>query len=235
MPRFETTQWTLVLSARGDSKESREALEQLYLNYWPPLYSYIRSRGFNIENAEDLIQGFFTALIEKNYLKSVNRERGRFRTFLLTALKNFMLNEWRRDHAQKRKGSHPHLSLNFQSAEDRYQRIASSSLTPDLLYQRQWALSLINDVMNELHKEAEERKKGEVFNRLKMFISGKPHASMRYSNLAEELGMKEGAVKTAVHRLRRKFGDRLRDKIAQTLHDPGDVDNEINSLFEIFG
>ena len=232
--RFETTQWTIVMSASSDSEESREALEQLYVKYWHPLYAYIRSKGYNVEDAEDLIQSFFAKLIEKKYLKIVSRERGRFRTFLLTSMKRFMSNDWHRRHARKRKEAYPHLSLDFEAAEIRFQTVSSSNLTPDIIYQRQWAISLINEVMKDMQAEAAEKGKEKVFSHLREFISGGP-SGIPYHRVAEEIGMNEGAIKVAVHRLRKRFGERLRDKIAQTVRSPEEVEEEIHSLFMIFG
>lgn len=226
---FETTQWTLVVAA-GDSQhpDSRAALEELCQAYWYPLYAYLRRRGYKKEESEDLVQGFFVQLLEKNYIKAADPERGRFRSFLLTSVKNYAANEWDRRSAAKRGGTATTLSLDFQDAEGRYVVEPADERTPEEEFDRGWAIAQLEQVLERMRDEAGEN--DERFAALQGFLTGAGE-DVRYKDVAERLGMSEGAVKVAVHRLRQRFGTILRAEVARTLADPADVDDEIRHLF----
>ena len=228
---FDTTQWTLVVAA-GDSQHpgSREALADLCRSYWYPLYAYLRRRGYPREEAEDLVQGFFTQLLDKNYIKAADKERGRFRSFLLASLKNFAANEWDRKKAEKRGGAATTLSLDFETAEGRYHIEPVDEQTPEQVFDRDWAVSQLEHVLERMRSEGAG---GERFELLKGFLTGEGE-DIRYKDAAVRLGMTEGAVKVAVHRLRQRFGSLLRDEVARTLNDSADVDDEIRHLFAAF-
>jgi len=227
--RFPTTQWHLVLIAgEGLSRESQEALATLCRTYWYPLYGFIRRQGYPPEEAKDLTQGFFTRLLEKRYLRDYQRERGRFRSFLLASLKHFLANErdWAR--AQKRGGGTLTLSLEgiIDTGEHRYSLEPRSNLTPERIFEKQWALTMLDQVLLRLGKESEH------FDRLKSFLVG-DEARIPYRQLANELGTTEGALKVSVHRLRRRFREILREEISHTVSDPGEVQDEIRYLMGI--
>lgn len=219
--------------AAGDSQnpDSRAALADLCQDYWYPLYAYLRQRGYPQEEAEDLVQGFFAQLLEKNYLKAADRERGRFRSFLLTALKNYAANEWDRRTAQKRGGSTPPLSLDFENAEGRYTIEPADERTPEQEYDRGWATAQLEQVLTRMRAEAGEG--DERFALLQGFLTGEAD-DIPYREVAERLDISEGAVKVAVHRLRQRFGAVLREEVARTLADPADVDDELRHLFAAF-
>jgi RNA polymerase sigma-70 factor (ECF subfamily) len=229
---FETTQWTLVVAA-GDPQhpESRAALADLCQSYWYPLYVYLRRRGYPQQEAEDLVQGFFAQLLEKNYIKAADRERGRFRSFLLTSLKNYAANEWDRRTALKRGGDATTLSLDFEDAEGRYVIEPADERTPEQEFDRGWAFAQLRQVLERMRTEAGDD--DERFATLQGFLTGDAD-DIRYKDVAERLGMSEGAVKVAVHRLRQRFGALLREEVARTLVDPDDVDDEIRHLFAAF-
>ncbi len=231
---FDTTQWTLVVAA-GDSQhpDSRAALEDLCQSYWYPLYAYMRRRGYPREEAEDVVQGFFTQLLDKKYLKAADRERGRFRSFLLTSLKNFAANEWDRKKAKKRGGATTTLSLDFETAEGRYHLEPANEQTPEQVFDRGWAVTQLRQALERVGAESTGGESERRFELLKGYLTGDAQ-DVRYKDVADELDMSEGAVKVAVHRLRQRFGDVLRDEVARTLNDPADVDDEIRHLFAAF-
>ncbi len=231
---FSTTQWTLVVAA-GDSQhpDSGKALAELCQAYWYPLYVYLRRRGYPRDEAEDLVQGFFTQLLDKAYIKTADRNRGRFRSFLLASLKNFSANEWDRKTAQKRGGGVTTLSLDFEAAEGRYHIEPPDERTPEQVYDRGWAVTQLEQVLERLRDEAVASGNADRFEALKGFLTGHDQ-DVRYKEIAENLAMSEGAVKVAVHRLRQRFGQVLRDEVARTLNDPSDVDAEIRHLFAAF-
>jgi RNA polymerase sigma-70 factor (ECF subfamily) len=227
---FATTRWSLVLAAgRRSSPESSAALATLCETYWYPLYAYVRRRGHDADDAQDLTQAFFARLLEKNDLAAAQQECGRFRSFLLTALKHFLANEWDRGCAQKRGGSRPLLSIEFRTAEDRYRLEPRHELTAEKIFERRWALVLLEQVLVRLQQESARAGKGELFDRLKVFLTGE-RAAVSYGELAAELKMTEGAVKVAVHRLRRRYRDVLRLEIGQTVADPAEIEEEIREL-----
>jgi RNA polymerase sigma-70 factor (ECF subfamily) len=229
---FATTRWSLIVAA-GDTRSpgGEDALAQLCEVYWPPVYSYVRSRGKSADEARDLTQGFFTRLLEKKYVKTADRERGRFRTFLLTAVKHFMANEWDRERALKRGGGVRPLPMDFDSAETSYGIEPAHEVTPDRLYEKRWALTLLDHVRVRLRGETEARGGLERFERLEPFITGEDDGP-GYRQVADDLGMSESAVKVAVHRLRKRFGALLREEVSQTVADSGTVETEIRALFD---
>jgi RNA polymerase sigma-70 factor (ECF subfamily) len=227
---FVTTRWTVVLSAgRKSSPQSDLALSELCQTYWYPLYSFVRRQGRTREDAEDLTQAFFARLLERNYLDGLSHERGRFRAFLLACLKHFLANEADKAGRQKRGGHITHLSLNWESADERYQLDPPDLKSPDADFDRQWALALLERVVQRLQAEMEETGKGRFFEKAKslLMLDG---AAAQHSDLAGELGMEEGAFRVAVHRLRKRYRDLLRDEISQTLCDRTMLDEELRAL-----
>lgn len=230
---FQTTQWSLVLAARtGTTPRSREALARLCEAYWSPLYAYIRRQGHGVEEARDLTQSYFVRLLEKKYLKNVTPEAGKFRSFLLASLKNFLANEREWARALRRCGQS--ISLDTHAAERSYLKELSDDLTPEEMYEWRWALEVLERVRARLHREFEAAGMLQRFDRLNACLSGE-EPRLPYRKLAADLDMSENAVKVAVHRLRRRFGKLLREEIAQTLADPShvDVDEEVRYLLNV--
>ncbi len=229
-PWFVTTHWTVVLSARArNSAESDQALETLCRAYWYPLYAYVRRQGHGPHDAQDLTQEFFSRLLQADYLKSVAREKGRFRTFLLVALKRFLANEWDRARAQKRGGGQVHLSLDTSTAETRYQIEPAAELSADGIYDRRWALTLLEQTMARLRGEFADAGKTAEFERLKVFLTAEK-GSVDYGAVARELGQSEGALRVNIHRLRRRFREVFREGIAHTVSGPGELEAEVRHL-----
>jgi RNA polymerase sigma-70 factor (ECF subfamily) len=234
-PSFATTRWSIVLSAgQRVSAESDQALAELCGRYWYPLYAYIRRHVANAEEASDLTQAFFARLLEKNLLAHADPARGRFRSFLLTACKNFLVNEWQRGQAQKRGGGRPILSLDYAGAESRYQREPADAWTPEWLFERQWALAILDRVLDRLRAEHIAVGKGTRFEQMKEFLAGMP-PDVAQADAARSLGLSEGAFKVALHRLRGRYRELLRDEVAQTLEDGADVNEEIRALLRSLG
>jgi len=231
---FATTHWTVVLAAgKRHTPHSDHALEELCRMYWFPLYAYVRRRGHSKEDAEDLTQAFFARFLAKNYLDGLSAERGRFRAFLLAALKHFLANEWDKSQRQKRGGGAEHLSLDWQTADTKFQVAAAAEASPDKAFDREWALALLGKVIERLQAECVADGKGKLFEQLKVFLAaGKGETAQ--SDVAKALGMEEGAVRVAVHRLRKRYRVLLRDEIAHTLADPAMVDEEMRALFGAF-
>lgn len=228
---FATTHWTVILAAGSpDSSRYREALETLCRTYWYPLYAYLRRCGYERHTAEDRTQGFFTGLLEKGWLRHADRHRGRFRSFLLTSLKHFVADEWDREKARKRGGMASLLSLDVKGAETRYALEPTDNLTPELAFQKSWALTVLDLAMIRLRTEHRDAGKGHLFECLKGYLS-QERAAVSYGEVATELGMTEGAVKVAVYRLRRRYRDLVRSEVAQTVSGPDEVDDEIQALF----
>ncbi len=232
---FATTHWTVVLAAgRRRTPQSDRALEDLCRTYWFPLYAYVRRHGHTREDAEDLTQAFFARFLEKNYLGGVRSEKGKFRAFLLAALKHFLANEWDRAHRQKRGGGVALLSLDWQDADTRYRIDPADTLSPDKLYDRAWAVTLLEQVIARLREESVAEGKAGLFEQLKPYLTvGK--SAIPYAQAAAALKLTEGAVRVTVHRLRRRYRELLREEIAQTLTDPAQVEEEIRALFSAFG
>jgi RNA polymerase sigma factor (sigma-70 family) len=233
-PVFVTTHWSLVLSARDrESPQSAAALEKLCRAYWYPLYAYIRHSGQSKENAEDLTQTFFARLLEKRFLDSAQQERGRFRSFLLVALKRFLANEWERAHAQKRGGFHTSISLDTELAERKIQfEIAGPDVPPDRAFERRWALTLLEQTMSRLRSEFERAGKIAEFERLKVFLTA-DKKEIPYAAAAAQLGMEEGALRVAVHRLRKRYRELFREEIAHTLAEGESVEEELRYLLAV--
>lgn len=231
--RFRTTHWSAVLAARDkSSSQAQQALAELCRSYWYPLYAYIRRRGNNPIDAEDLTQGFFERLIEKDFLGDLTPGMGRFRSFLLTALKHFLANEWDRAQTRKRGGGLVIFSIESQEAEERYAFEPVEHLTPETLFEQRWALTVLERVLARLRAEFVAGEKASLFDQLKGFLSSDQSGSS-YAEIAARTGLKEGTVKVAVHRLRRRYGELLRAEIAETVHDPGEVEAEIRHLIAV--
>jgi RNA polymerase sigma-70 factor (ECF subfamily) len=231
---FATTHWTVVLAAsRPDEPQARAALEELCRTYWFPLYAYIRRQGHSKEDAEDLTQSFFAQFLKRNYLIGLKSECGRFRAYLLAALKHFLSNERDKSRRQKRGGGVRDLSLDWHSADTQFQVAATNELSPDVAFDREWAVALLAKVIERLRAECAANSRGKQFERLKVFLSaGKGEAS--YSEAARELGQEETAVRVAVHRLRKRYRQVLRAEIANTLAEPAQVEEELRALFGAF-
>jgi RNA polymerase sigma-70 factor (ECF subfamily) len=229
--RFRTTDWSLVVAA-GSSQDpgSREALERLCTIYWYPVYGFFRWHGHDASAAQDLTQEFFTRLIENRSIGVASRERGRFRSFLLASARNFLANQRDHDRAAKRGGGHALLPLDLQSGEIRYSRELVDDRTPDKVFEKRWALAVLERTLERLREEAGRRESPERFALLSRFLTDvSPDAS--YRQVAGELGSTESAVKAAVHRMRKRFGQLLRDEVGRTVDDPGRIDEEIRYLF----
>ena len=233
--RFETTQWSLVLAAgqRG-SAAAEEALGRLCSLYWYPVFAFVRRRGYPADDAQDLTQGFFARLIEKGDLGAADRSRGRFRSFLLTACQYFLANERDRALARKRGGGRVPLSIDVVAAEGRYERALAHSETPERLYDRQWCLTLLDAVFEALRSEYAATGRADLFDRLKEFLTGGEDAGT-HADVARELGTSAGAVKVAVHRLRRRYREELRRRVADTVGSDPDVEDEIRYLLHTLG
>jgi RNA polymerase sigma factor (sigma-70 family) len=227
---FAATRWTLVLTAaRGNaSSAAAVALGELCRVYWYPLYAFLRRRGHTPHDAEDLTQEFFAQLLARQFLAKVDREKGKFRSFLLASLKNFLADERDRAKAQKRGGGRPTIPLDSLAAETRYQLEPADELTPEKLFEKQWALALLEQVLSRLHDEMAADGKAAMFEELKTALTG--GRSGTYATIAEKLGMTEGAVKVAAHRLRRCYRELLKEEIAQTVAGPEEVEDEIRYL-----
>jgi RNA polymerase sigma-70 factor (ECF subfamily) len=228
---FATTRWTVVLTA-GDkgAPQADAALEELCRTYWYPLYAYVRRHGHSREDAEDLTQAFFARLLEKNYLEGITSTGGKFRSFLLVAFKRFLANEWDRANRQKRGGGVAPLSLDWQDADTRYQINPADDVSPDKLYDRIWAVTVLERVILRLREENSADGKAKIYAHLQRFLMvGKDDIS--YGHTAAALQLTEGAVRVAVHRLRRRYRELLREEITQTLSDPAQADEEMQVLF----
>jgi len=226
--QFPTTRWTLVFAA-GDPhrKEARSALVSLCENYWYPLYAYLRRRGYPADQAQDLTQEFFVRLLEGRYLDRANPEKGRFRSFLLTSLKFFVADEGDCQRARKRGGG-VLVPLEFSSGEERYQREPAHDETPERIFERRWALSMLDRVVERLRNEFVQHGRAEHFERLKMFLLGQSDAP--YAALAREMNTSEGALKVAIHRLRKRYRELFRQEIADTVADSAEVESELRYL-----
>lgn len=231
---FATTHWSVVLAARQQpSPESAAALEQLCRSYWYPLYAYIRRRGHSPEDAQDLTQEFFARLLAKDYLAAVQPAKGKFRWFLLSALKCFLVNEHERALAGKRGGGRAHVPFDGEKAEGRYRLEAADYQTPDKLFDRAWAVNLIEGAHRSLEDECALEGKRALFDQLKHTLSGDT-GSATYAEIGAELGLSESGVKSAVHRLRRRYRQLLREQIAQTVPDDQALEEELRDLLAVF-
>lgn len=232
---FATTHWSLVVRAGNRATQDADAaLAWLCERYWLPLYGYVRRSGHNPHDAQDLVQGFFTRLLEKDVLASASPARGRFRTFLLASMKNFLANEWDRATAEKRGGKRDRISLDVTIAESKLSLEPAHDITPQRCYEQQWALTLLEHVASKLSAEFTAEGKAHQFELLKGVITA-GHGALPYESLAQDLGMSEEAVRQAASRLRKRYRELLRSEVAATVEDPADVDDEIQSLFALFG
>jgi RNA polymerase sigma factor (sigma-70 family) len=226
---FRTTHWSVVLAAREDETASQKALGELCRTYWYPLYAYVRRRGYSPHDAQDLTQEFLLQLIERKSLRSVAPEHGRFRSFLLASLKNFLINEWTRAQRQKRGGGQQLVSLDEQMAEARYGIEPVEFATPETLFERAWAQTLLDRVLELVARDYRENGKADLFDELKPFLCGEKGSST-YAEIAVWHGISEGAVKMSVMRLRQRYAALLRAEIAQTLESTAEVEDEIRHL-----
>ena len=232
---FETTHWSLILSARDRADpRAREALAALCQSYWPPIYAYIRRHGHDPDAAEDLTQGFFATLLEPRALAGVDQKKGKFRAFLLASCRHFLGHQRDHDRALKRGGDKRPLSIDARDAEGRYAREPADHLTPEALFVRRWALALLEGVLDDLRAEYTRAGNSELFDALKSTLTGDPR-SAPYAQVGEQLGMSEGAVQVAVHRLRSRYRAALRARIAATVADPAEIEEEIRDLFAALG
>jgi RNA polymerase sigma factor (sigma-70 family) len=230
---FATTHWSVVLLAgRADSSQGAEALEKLCHTYWYPLYVYVRRQGNSPEDAQDLTQIFFSRLLEKNSFAKADPDRGKFRTFLLGSLKNFLVNEWKRAGRLKRGGDLTFLSFDANEAEERYTGERIDESNPANAYERQWAVALIEQVFSMLRGEYAVADKAQLFEALKAFVWGDT-SSASYVEVGHQLNLTEGAVKVAVHRLRQRFRELLRAEVAHTVARPEDIDGELRHLIAV--
>jgi RNA polymerase sigma-70 factor (ECF subfamily) len=227
--RFHTTCWSLVVAAAKLPGVSADAaLAKLCQLYWYPIYAFVRRRGYAQEDAKDLTQEFFSRVLEKNYLEDADPSRGRFRSFLLAAVRHFLANEWNRQRTQKRGGGMLTIELDSQTAEGRYRAEPADPENPEKLYERQWALALLDQVMASLREKYVLDGRLDDFEKLSPLLTGT--AQLPYANLAQQWNTSEGAVKVAVHRIRKRYRALLRQKIGETVIDPADIDDEIRFL-----
>jgi len=225
---FDTTEWSLVIAAGGSGTNAQQALGRLCDTYWYPLYGYVRRWGVPADDAADVTQAFILSLIERRDLAGVSADRGRFRSFLLAALRHFLANQRAHDRAWKRGGRHPHVPPPWESAEQRYQHEPADVDDPERQYERQWARWLLDRVLDDLRETWRHEGRGAQFDALRETIAGGGAAP--YKEIGHALGLSEGAVKVAVHRLRAEYRERLRAAVARTVADPADVDDELRAL-----
>jgi RNA polymerase sigma-70 factor (ECF subfamily) len=231
--KLPTTQWSRVLEARdGQDSQARRALEDLCQIYWRPLYAFIRRQGYDPEAAHDLTQAYFTELLAKHYLQAVDPSAGRFRSFLLASLRHFLSHQRDRERALKRGGGTVSISLDTETAESRLVIEPADQLTPEHVFELQWAWTVLERSLDRLRQAAVSSGRADQFTLLQPYLTEEVNQPP-YRDVASELGMTEGAVRTAVHRLRSSFGAMLRAEIAETVADPADVDDEIRYLLAI--
>ena len=229
---FTTTHWSIVLAAQGRSPAADEALEKLCRSYWWPLYGFVRRSGYSPEEAQDLTQGFFALLLERRDLDVVRREKGRLRSYLLVSLKNFLAKARRREVAVKRGEGRALVPLDELLARENADLEPSDGLTPDRIYERRWALTLLDQVLTRLESEYSSADNTKLFDCLKELLSDEPGRRSQ-AEVATELGMTENALKQAFHRLRLRYRQLLHDEIAQTVAVPGDVEDELRHFIAI--
>ena len=229
-PNFRTTRWSVVLAAGGRSPDSRRALSELCAQYWFPLYAFLRRSGWETADAEDLTQGFFLRLMEKQDLAAVHPDKGRFRSFLLKALKFYAANEWDRRRAAKRGGDLEQVELSFEDGEPRYQSMGDEC-SPEDLYERSWARAVSAGALEAVRLDYARRGREEQFEALEGTLTGATDDS--YRAIAARLDKSEGAIKVAVHRLRQRFGSELRSQVAQTVAGPEQLEAELRNLIAV--
>jgi len=214
----------------GQSPQADAALAALCQAYWYPLYVFVRRQGQSSEDAQDLVQGFFARVLEKNYLKNADRDKGKFRSFLLIALKRFLTNEWDRANCQKRGGGQQLLSLDEESTEMRFRSEPKDEMSPEKAFERRWAMTLLAQVLTQLKVESHAAGKGELFDQLEVFLSGENDGNS-YSEAGQKLNLTQEALRMSVFRLRQRFRELLRREIANTVDSPEAIDEEIRHLF----
>jgi len=235
LTRFDTTSWSLILRAASDDDgEARLALALLCEQYWYPVYAYVRRQGASASDAEDLTQGYFARFLEKGVVRDAQRDRGRFRAFLLASVRHFLSNERDRERAKKRGGGRRLVSLDAEVAENRLASEPADPKNPATLFEESWAQTLLQRVHERLGIEAARRGTADRYERLRPLLVGAEREA-GYEEIAREWGVGESAVRVALHRLRRRFGEVLREEIGRTVDGPGDVDDEMRHLFEVLG
>jgi RNA polymerase sigma-70 factor (ECF subfamily) len=232
-PVFATTHWSAVLTAgRNDTTRARDALAGLCQTYWPALHAYVRRRGFSPHDAEDLTQEFFARLLQHNWVARADAQKGRFRSFLLTALNRFLADEWDKARAQKRGGGRTPVSLDSETSGPREVADPAGGLAADLVYDREWALALLERTMARLRAEFAQAGKAREFEHLKKFLTA-ARKEIPYPEAAAATGLSEGAARVAVHRLRKRYRELFREEIARTVADPCEVDGELRHLIAV--
>jgi len=229
--RFATTRWSLIVAARGNSAKASEALAVLCELYWVPVYAYIRRSGVSTEDARDLTQAFFARVLEKGWFAQAEQARGRFRSFLLTAVRHFLANEFDAAHAQKRGGGHAPVPFEFEDGESRYRLEPVDGVTPEDIYERRWALTVLEAALARVSATYADHARQPVFLALRPVLTGEESES--YAANAANLGMTEGALRVALHRLRQQFSKCLREIVAETVERPEDVDDELRHLLTV--
>jgi RNA polymerase sigma-70 factor (ECF subfamily) len=232
---FATTHWTVVLNAvDASAPDAQEALEKLCCTYWFPLYAYVRRQGHSSEDAQDLTQEFFARLLAKHHLRRANRERGRFRTFLLTSLQSFLRHEWERARAQKRGGGQLAIPWDADRTETRYRLEVNEQLAPDEVYDQRWAMALFQLALVRLEQESAAKERSIEFEALKRFLSTEP-GDGEYEGVASRLGLSTGTIAVAVHRLRHRYGELVREEVAHTVASASEVEDELRYLARLIG
>jgi len=230
---FQPTRWTVVMAAaQGDSAGAALALEQLCTTYWWPLYAFVRRWGRQHHDAQDLVQGFLCQLIARNSLASVDKTKGKFRSFLLAAMKNFLAKDWNKRNTLKGGGGYTKIPIDAESAEEQYLQIPAATQTPEQIYDYQWAIKLFAQVLNRLREEEVAKGRKRQFDALKIFLTGERSAGL-YAELATKLETTEAALKMAVCRLKKRYGQLLREEIARTVSRPEEVEDELQALAAI--
>jgi RNA polymerase sigma-70 factor (ECF subfamily) len=231
-PQFATTHWSVVLAAgKSSSAQQKQALETLCQSYWFPLYAFLRRKGYNNHQAEDYTQGFFAHILKKHDLQRADPNYGKFRSFLLIRLKGFLSDERDRSQALKRGGGKKILSLSFENAEGQYALEPADRLSPEKLFEKSWALTVLERTMDQLEADMAKKNKQKLFEHLQVYLTTEKD-EIPYQNVAEELDMTESSIRVAVHRLRQQYRKLLRDEIAQTVGDEGQIDEEMGCLFD---
>lgn len=228
---FATTHWSMVVAAGGKSSDRQDALSRLCQNYWYPLYAYLRRKGNSPDDAQDLTQSFFAHLLEKKTFAAADQRKGKFRTFLLTALNNFVVQDWRKGQAAKRGGKHDILSLDFAAGEGRFLAEPADNTTPEMVYRRRWAMTLLQTAIDRLRGEFGCDGRAEVFEALAPYLAGASD-NAPYAEVAETLNMSVSAVKVTASRMRKRCRTLLRKEVAETVASEEDVDEELRDLFD---